>query len=191
MYGEGNINEPPLFYSPLNHDYHLVSPGGRWDPSINGFVTTDTECSPCIDRGDPQTPCNEPDSGPIVNMGAYGNTDQASYSCDIKKSAEFNDWQTDSNPSTISLICKLSPNPFNHNLIIEISLPDDSYVNICVFNMTGQKVKTIARDNYNAGTNTFNWDGKDEYAKDLPNGIYLLAIETNGHYQSNKVMLRK
>jgi predicted outer membrane repeat protein len=191
IYGEGNMNEPPSFYNPLDHDYHLVSPGGRWDPSTNGFVTTDTECSPCIDRGDPQTPCNEPDSGPIVNMGAHGNTDQASYSCDIKKSSEFNDWQTDLNPSNVSLICKISPNPFSQNLTIEINLPDDSFVNICVFNITGQKVKTIAQENYMAGTITFKWDGKDEYAKDLPNGIYLVAIETNGHYQSNKVMLRK
>ncbi len=191
IYGEGNMNEPPLFYYPLDHDYHLVSPGGRWDPSTNGFVTTDTECSPCIDRGDPQTPCNEPDFGPIVNMGAYGNTDQASYSCDIKKSSEFNDWQTDLNPSNVSLICKLSPNPFSQNLTIEINLPDDSFVNIYVFNMTGQKVKTIAQENFMAGTIAFNWDGKDESSMDLPNGIYLVAIETNGHYQSNKVMLRK
>ena len=58
-------------------DYHLKSKGGRWTSS--GWVK-DSVHSPCIDAGDPAATYSlEPEkNGGRVNMGAYGNTDQAS-----------------------------------------------------------------------------------------------------------------
>ncbi len=59
--GEGNINYFPYFVDADNGDYHLQ----RW--------------SPCIDAGDPaSTFYNEPEpNGGRVDMGAYGNTPEA------------------------------------------------------------------------------------------------------------------
>ncbi|MDP2895777.1 MAG: hypothetical protein Q8Q12_04370 [bacterium] len=59
--GEGNISLDPHFVDPDNGDYHLRS----W--------------SPCIDAGDPSSPfSNEPEpNGARVDMGAYGNTPEA------------------------------------------------------------------------------------------------------------------
>jgi len=77
--GTGNIDEDPLFVDPANGDYHLQSVfgsyhGGAWLPDLNH--------SPCIDAGDPVSPFSlEPEpNGGIVNMGVYGNTEQASKS---------------------------------------------------------------------------------------------------------------
>ena len=85
VWGEGNIDADPLFADPDNGDYHLKSKYGRWDPHANGgaggWVNDDVN-SPCIDMGDPASdPSLEPlpNSGRI-NMGAYGNTAQASKS---------------------------------------------------------------------------------------------------------------
>jgi len=60
------------------NDYHLRTLGRRWTPL--GWVRTDTVHSPCIDTGDPASDrSREPSpNGDRVNMGAYGNTDQAS-----------------------------------------------------------------------------------------------------------------
>jgi parallel beta-helix repeat protein len=66
-------------------DYHLKSPYGRWDPRANnddGGWVYDSVSSPCIDRGDPASVYAEepmPNFGRI-NMGAYGNTAEASKS---------------------------------------------------------------------------------------------------------------
>jgi len=69
--GTGDISEDPLFADPDNDDFHLKSSGGRWTP--NGWVYTDTEDSPCIDKGDPDEDCYEPlPNGGRINMGAYG-----------------------------------------------------------------------------------------------------------------------
>lgn len=79
--GEGNISMNPLFVDSNNNDFHLKSTMGRWSVSSSAWITDD-EDSPCIDAGNPSTSyINEPSSnGSSVNMGAYGNTYQASKS---------------------------------------------------------------------------------------------------------------
>ncbi len=80
--GEGNINEDPLFANPVRHDYHLKSEYGRWNPLTGLHDINDLNTSPCIDAGNPFSDySNEPeDNGNRINMGAYGNTPQASLS---------------------------------------------------------------------------------------------------------------
>ena len=101
--GEGNIDEDPLFVNPgywadkndpyivvaandsnaiwIDGDYHLKSSAGRWDPNSQSWVFDDVT-SPCIDAGDPFSPVMyEPHPrGCIINMGAYGGTEEASKS---------------------------------------------------------------------------------------------------------------
>ena len=79
--GVGNIGEDPLFEDSYNHDCHLKSQAGRWDPNSQSWVLDDVT-SPCIDTGDPMTPIHlEPfPNGGIINMGAYGGTPEASKS---------------------------------------------------------------------------------------------------------------
>jgi len=78
----------PLFADPENGDYHLKSKYGRWDPAANGgdggWVFDDVT-SPCIDAGDPASDVsNEPQpNGDIINIGAYGNTAEASLSSHV------------------------------------------------------------------------------------------------------------
>ena len=77
--GLGNIDTDPLFADLDINDYHLKSTAGRWGPGSNTWIQ-DNVTSPCIDKGDPGNPVgDEPvPNGGIINMGAYGGTDQAS-----------------------------------------------------------------------------------------------------------------
>jgi hypothetical protein len=79
--GIGNITTDPLFTDATNGDYHLKSQAGRWDAN-EGRWTKDDVTSPCIDAGDPASPIGlEPfPNGGIINMGAYGGTEEASKS---------------------------------------------------------------------------------------------------------------
>ena len=79
--GIGNIHEDPLFADPGGGDFHLKSEYGRWDPELGKWVY-DSVTSPCIDAGDPGDDySNEPEpNGGRINMGAYGNTPEASRS---------------------------------------------------------------------------------------------------------------
>ncbi|MCK4624589.1 MAG: hypothetical protein KAV00_04705, partial [Phycisphaerae bacterium] len=79
--GTGNISKDPLLADPANGDFHLKSVAGRWNPATETWVK-DTLHSPCIDVGRPTDDfSNEPNpNGGRINMGAYGNTNEASKS---------------------------------------------------------------------------------------------------------------
>lgn len=81
VYGFHNISVDPLFADAPGADFHLRSRGGRWDPVKEAWVTDEAD-SPCIDAGDPKAEFSmEPmPNGRRVNMGAYGNTEEASKS---------------------------------------------------------------------------------------------------------------
>ena len=83
-----NINDPAIKVQPnntnamwVNGDYHLKSEAGRWDPNSGSWIQDDAT-SPCIDAGDLNSlVAFEPfPNGGIINMGAYGGTDEASRS---------------------------------------------------------------------------------------------------------------
>jgi hypothetical protein len=95
-----NISVDPLFADPANGDYHLKSEHGRWAPSANagaGAWVNDAVSSGCIDTGDPAADYSDepmPNFG-RANIGAYGNTYQASRSgwnikCDVNNDCIVN-----------------------------------------------------------------------------------------------------
>ena len=65
----------------VDGDYHLKSQAGRWEPSNQSWVV-DNVTSPCIDAGDMASPIGLESfpNGGIINMGAYGGTEEASKS---------------------------------------------------------------------------------------------------------------
>jgi len=91
--GEGNLSADPLFADPAAGDYHLRSAAGRWDPATNGGDggwVVDVVTSPAIDRAGLSAPFSlEPiPNGGRANLGAYGNTRQASRSPQLEKDHE-------------------------------------------------------------------------------------------------------
>jgi probable HAF family extracellular repeat protein len=88
--GQGNLDAEPAFVAsgtwtdPNTYvlgDYHLRSTAGHWNPRTCAWVQDDVT-SPCIDAGDPNAAFGlEPlPNGASVNLGAYGNTAEASKS---------------------------------------------------------------------------------------------------------------
>lgn len=77
--GEGNFQADPLFADPAAGDFHVRSQAGRWS---NGQWVIDDVTSPAIDVGDPAVTCpSEPaPNGGRLNLGAYGDTAEASLS---------------------------------------------------------------------------------------------------------------
>ena len=71
----------PLFANPAGRDYHLQSTVGTWNPAIQAFIPA-AQHSPAIDRGNPadSTMAEPSPNGGLVNLGAWGGTEQASLS---------------------------------------------------------------------------------------------------------------
>jgi hypothetical protein len=75
--GAGNMDLDPVFADPSAGDYHLQSTYGRFTTS--GWVA-DAVNSPCIDFGSPLSDASREPTAGRINMGAYGNTAEASLS---------------------------------------------------------------------------------------------------------------
>ena len=77
-FGAGNTpGVDPLFAAPDAHDFHLKSKRGHWAPMAYGIDTAD---SPALAVGDPAAavPNNPARAGTRTELGAYGNTSEAS-----------------------------------------------------------------------------------------------------------------
>jgi hypothetical protein len=83
------------------------------------------------------------------------------------------------------------PNPFNPHTVIEYSLPGDCEVRITIYNILGQRVRTLVEEHQEAGYRRIEWDGRSDGAKELASGIYFYRIEAEGFTQTRKMLLLK
>ena len=157
-FGQGCIDENPLYFDPTQNNYNLTSE------------------SPCIDTGDPNSPL-DPDST-IVDMGCFY-FDQLTGFVDNEL------------PFANSKL-KNYPNPFNPSTMIEFSIKNDSRVELSVYNIKGQKVKTLANNEFERGNHSIIWNGDDESNKFVSSGLYYYKLTVNGKIRAaKKCMLLK
>jgi hypothetical protein len=94
--------------------------------------------------------------------------------------------------STIPAIPVLSanyPNPFNPTTTINFSVPTESKVNITVYNVKGQKVKTLVSDKLERGSHQVLWHGKDNNDNSVASGVYFYKLNVDGKQKGIKKML--
>jgi hypothetical protein len=182
----GNFDANPHFVDPGNDDFHLKSTTAHYDNSIGGWTFDLYDCSTSINAGNPSITCKEPDGGPIVNIGAYGNTDQASHLCSSKS---VNVYGSDSIDKHGDGSVSIYPNPVIDKLTIELELECESYVKIYLSDLSGKQIAFIAQDICKSGKNLFNYSVEDY--DQLKYGVYLLTVETNDSFFSEKVVINK
>ena len=83
------------------------------------------------------------------------------------------------------------PNPFNPATEISFSLPEQTHVNLEIYNVLGQRVITLVNEQMEAGAHEVTWDSKDNDGSSVASGIYLYRLNTDKFSQSRKMMLLK
>jgi len=84
------------------------------------------------------------------------------------------------------------PNPFNPTTNIKFSLKADAKVSLNIYNVRGQKVRTLINNSMKAGYHTVVWNGKDDTGKSVSSGIYFNQFgtaEDGSDYTSIKKMI--
>lgn len=79
------------------------------------------------------------------------------------------------------------PNPFNASTVIRYSLPEQARVKIEIYNILGQKVKTLVDEVQTAGYKTVEWNGTNAQNRTVASGVYFYKINT-GKYSEVKQM---
>jgi hypothetical protein len=90
-------------------------------------------------------------------------------------------------PATFNL-SQNYPNPFNPGTNFKFSLSQASHVKIEVFNILGQKVKTLLDQDMKAGAFAVDWDGKDQRGVEVSSGVYFYRMIA-GDFSSVKRMV--
>ena len=83
------------------------------------------------------------------------------------------------------------PNPFNPVTTIQFDLPEATDVNITVYNMMGQVVKTLVNGNIAAGYHNVQWDGVNDFGQKVSTGIYIYRVITPKHNTTKKMVFLK
>ena len=154
---ENNIMLNPLFVEPETGNFRLL------------------EYSPCIDAGIPDTTgLNLPEfdldgnpriPGTRIDMGAY--------------EFHFDNIKEQLVKVNKAKLLANYPNHFNLQTSISFHLSDNGDVNLSVYNIKGQKIKTIVNKQLEQGLHQIIWDGKNDNNQYVASGVYFYELKVN------------
>ena len=83
------------------------------------------------------------------------------------------------------------PNPFNPSTAIPFALPAGQEVDLDIYNMLGQRVRTLMTGYLDPGFHTIVWNGRDDAGRSVAAGLYISQLRADGFRQTRKMTLLK
>lgn len=83
------------------------------------------------------------------------------------------------------------PNPFNPSTTIRYSLSHSANTRLEIYNILGQKIKTLVNQLQNIGVYSVEWDGTNDFGEKAASGVYYYRIETEEFSAIKKMTLIK
>jgi|GEM_PF-726921 len=83
------------------------------------------------------------------------------------------------------------PNPFNPMTTIEYHLPEATRVTVEVYNLLGQRVKTLVDEYQNAGRHRVVWNSRNEHGQAVSSGVYIYRLHTEQTTLTQKMLFLK
>jgi len=83
------------------------------------------------------------------------------------------------------------PNPVNLETVIKYALLEDCHVELTIYNMLGQKVKTLVNEYQSGGYRMVRWNGRDDKGYEIASGLYFYKIETPKYSETKKMIFMK
>ncbi len=164
-FGAGCIDADPMFVDAAGGDFHLA-----WA----NFPADDATKSPCIDAGDPASPPDADET--IADMGAFYFNQKPSTrveESDVMSKADF-------------MLQQNLPNPFNASTIIQYTLRKPAQVTLRIYNLNGQLVETLVREEQPAGRYRVVWD-----ARRVDSGVYFCRLNSGDEWDVKRLLLLK
>jgi hypothetical protein len=83
------------------------------------------------------------------------------------------------------------PNPFNSQTWIDYTLPEQTHVNLSIFDISGKLVSTLQSGQQLAGKHSVMWNALDDNGNPVMSGIYFYRLHTEGFVDTKKMFLLK
>ena len=83
------------------------------------------------------------------------------------------------------------PNPFNPITTLQYNLPEDSFVNITIYDMLGNAVSNLLNANQSSGYKSIQWNATSNKGEPVSAGVYLYKIQAGEFVDTKKMILLK
>jgi hypothetical protein len=83
------------------------------------------------------------------------------------------------------------PNPCHLRTSIQYSIPENTYVEIEIYDVQGKLVRLLVSETKSAGRHAIEWDGRDGENAVVPGGVYFYRLQTDRHEITEKIVLLK
>jgi hypothetical protein len=83
------------------------------------------------------------------------------------------------------------PNPFSSSTTIGFEIEETRKVNVTIYDMAGNQVKTLVNQKYPAGKYSMSWDGTNDSGNPTRNGIYFYVLMADDQKISKKMIYTK
>ena len=110
------------------------------------------------------------------------------------ESIKFESVLSNSNESLISNQFKLEkayPNPFNNEIKIPYKTSSKDIISAKIFNLKGQSVVELYSGKKEAGNHSLTWNGLNNLGQEVPSGTYLLVVDNEQKFYTQKLLLLK
>jgi len=110
------------------------------------------------------------------------------------ESIKFESVLSNSNESLISNQFKLEkayPNPFNNEIKIPYKTNSNDIISAKIFNLKGQSVVELYSGKKEAGNHSLTWNGLNNLGQEVPSGTYLLVVDNEQKFYTQKLLLLK
>ncbi len=100
----------------------------------------------------------------------------------------------DTSDPTIPIKTELTgnyPNPFNPETNISFSMKEGENVSLEIYNVKGEKVRTLINGHLDAAYYNFIWNGKNDYGQNIASGVYFYKFQTSDYSKTRKMILIK
>jgi hypothetical protein len=84
-----------------------------------------------------------------------------------------------------------APGPFNPSTMIAFSLREPAFVELSIYDASGELVKMLVKKDHAAGPHEVMWDGRDEQNRTVASGVYFYRLQVGSESFSRKLVLLK
>lgn len=201
----------PNFYN-CNIEGDLEDFTGEGVENYNGIIENNIDENPNFEEID-ENPYQLSENSPCIDSGILDTSDLSLLSFDIIGNDRI--WDGNYNgTSIIDIGCyeygapfvnaddpfvdfpekyQLSnyPNPFNPTTTISYNIAQKGEIKIEIYNIKGQKIKTLVKDKLESGLYSTVWNGKNEYGFNVSSGIYFCKLKSGNQETMRKMILIK
>lgn len=184
FYGKHPLSEPNDMHKMLL-DPKFVNPGGGLIGinTLDGYKLQST--SPCINSGTRLLNHSNKDFWGNLVPEASGLVDRGAHEFDSTTGIE----DLDIPQNKDFRISQNFPNPFNPETRISFELFETQFLELTIFNLHGEKVKTLISQIISPGKHETKWDGKDDHDQNVTTGVYFGSLRSNTINRTIKMVL--